>query len=181
MIRADEVRIEHSGSSVIVRPAENAAPMSPVELGERVAEGLNLADKADKERKEREAQRLMDAPDVSTDRPDGLPPAESQSEYFGRGKPFDDLRQAIQLGSPGTKEEGRATYRDPWKHRRRGLRCGTCMWWVPKESEPRPAGTSEIVNLTLGRCRRRAPTMNGFPASFAHDWCGDHKLDENKL
>ncbi len=33
----------------------------------------------------------------------------------------------------------------------------------------------------LGRCRRRAPTMNGYPAVFENDWCGDHKLDENKL
>lgn len=33
----------------------------------------------------------------------------------------------------------------------------------------------------LGRCRRHAPTVNGFPAVFESDWCGDHKLDENKI
>lgn len=33
----------------------------------------------------------------------------------------------------------------------------------------------------IGRCRRHAPTMNGFPAVFEGDWCGDHKLDENKI
>ncbi len=32
----------------------------------------------------------------------------------------------------------------------------------------------------VGRCRRHAPTMNGYPAVYMTDWCGDHKLDENK-
>lgn len=56
---------------------------------------------------------------------------------------------------------------DPWKHRSKGMRCATCMWWVEK------AGN-------VGRCRRHAPTMNGYPAVFGNDWCGDHKLDEGK-
>lgn len=58
---------------------------------------------------------------------------------------------------------------DPWEHRAARMRCSTCMWFVPKE--PRPE---------LGRCRRHAPTMNGYPVVFATDWCGDHKLDETK-
>lgn len=33
----------------------------------------------------------------------------------------------------------------------------------------------------IGRCRRYAPTMNGYPVVFTHDWCGDHKLDEGKV
>jgi hypothetical protein len=33
----------------------------------------------------------------------------------------------------------------------------------------------------LGRCRRHAPTINGFPAAWSDDWCGDHKLDEAKV
>jgi len=62
---------------------------------------------------------------------------------------------------------------DPWKHRSKGMLCQTCMWYVPKE----------VSGLTrpLGRCRRRAPTMNGYPAVFPADWCGDHKLDENRV
>jgi len=32
----------------------------------------------------------------------------------------------------------------------------------------------------VGRCRRRAPTMDGYPVVFTNDWCGDHKLDETK-
>jgi hypothetical protein len=33
----------------------------------------------------------------------------------------------------------------------------------------------------LGRCRRHAPNVSGFPVVFVNDWCGDHRLDENKL
>lgn len=70
--------------------------------------------------------------------------------------------------------------RDPWVHRSANMRCRTCMYFVRKiaaASEPQPgAGVSGI----LGRCRRHAPTMSGFPAVFEHDWCGDHKIDETK-
>lgn len=65
---------------------------------------------------------------------------------------------------------------DPWKHRSKGMSCGTCMWFVLKV----PTVPSETPQ-TLGRCRRHAPAMNGYPAVFNSDWCGDHKLDENKL
>lgn len=69
---------------------------------------------------------------------------------------------------------------DPWKHRSKGMRCYTCMWFVVKvPSGPAPAATGATNNL--GRCRRHAPSMNGYPAVFEADWCGDHKLDENKL
>ena len=67
---------------------------------------------------------------------------------------------------------------DPWKHRSTGMSCGTCMWSVVKE--PTISSPMEALKI-LGRCRRRAPTMNGYPAVFADDWCGDHKLDENKI
>ena len=33
----------------------------------------------------------------------------------------------------------------------------------------------------VGRCRKHAPTMNGYPVVFMNDWCGDHKLDETKI
>ena len=64
---------------------------------------------------------------------------------------------------------------DNWQHRRERMRCFTCMWYVEKERDPGLNGPS------FGRCRRHAPTMVGFPAVFGHDWCGDHKLDENKV
>ncbi len=69
--------------------------------------------------------------------------------------------------------------KDPWKHRSTGMRCATCMWCVEKG-----AGQSQVdpTKKQLGRCRRRAPTMNGYPVIYpVDDWCGDHKLDENKL
>ena len=55
---------------------------------------------------------------------------------------------------------------DPWEHRNDGLRCASCIWYCPK------GGT------VLGRCRRHAPTMSGYPAVYNIDWCGDHKLNE---
>ena len=63
---------------------------------------------------------------------------------------------------------------DPWKHRSSGMRCETCIWFVFKErADDKP--------MHLGRCRRHAPTMNGFVPVFGTDWCGDHRLDENKV
>ena len=64
---------------------------------------------------------------------------------------------------------------DPWKHRSSGMNCKTCMWYVEK------VGSGESpVTASIGRCRRHAPTMNGYPVVFPADFCGDHKLDEDK-
>lgn len=57
--------------------------------------------------------------------------------------------------------------RDPWVHRSEHMRCRTCMWFAPKKGQ-------------VGRCRRHAPTMDGYPVVFESDWCGDHKLDEGR-
>lgn len=66
---------------------------------------------------------------------------------------------------------------DPWVHRSSGMRCKTCVWYVEKvASEGLPTAAFEI-----GRCRRHAPTMNGYPVVFVSDWCGDHKLNENRV
>ena len=64
---------------------------------------------------------------------------------------------------------------DPWKHRSDGMRCCTCIWYVPKVL------TAKLGESTVGRCRRHAPTMNGYPVVYMTDWCGDHRLDENKV
>lgn len=67
---------------------------------------------------------------------------------------------------------------DPWIHRSSGMRCKTCIWFVPKK----PAGLlSHPGQQELGRCRRHAPTMGGYPVVYMTDWCGDHRLDENKI
>ena len=64
---------------------------------------------------------------------------------------------------------------DPWKHRSEGMKCKSCMWFVPK------ARKDNTGVYDLGRCRRHAPTMNGYPVVFVNDWCGDHKLNEEYL
>lgn len=65
-------------------------------------------------------------------------------------------------------------HNDPWIHRSKGMSCATCMWFVEK------VATVEVERV-VGRCRRHAPTMGGYPTVFFSDWCGDHKLDENKV
>jgi hypothetical protein len=64
---------------------------------------------------------------------------------------------------------------DPWKHRSSNMKCKTCMWFVPK-----PAERVSVI-YDVGRCRRHAPTMSGYPVVFVNDWCGDHKIDEDKI
>ena len=64
--------------------------------------------------------------------------------------------------------------KDPWKHRSLGMRCRTCMFYVEKES------LAIAPQTAVGRCRRHAPGMGGYPVVFPLDWCGDHRLDEAK-
>lgn len=82
-----------------------------------------------------------------------------------------------EVAAPGqtsaTNNGGGAYNPDPWAHRSSRMLCKTCMWYVAKVADPnRPAG--------VGRCRRHAPVITGYPVVFERDWCGDHKLDENK-
>jgi hypothetical protein len=65
---------------------------------------------------------------------------------------------------------------DPWAHRSAGMRCKTCMWFAEKQTT-----ALEDKRGNVGRCRRHAPSMNGYPVVFVIDWCGDHKLDELKI
>ena len=80
-------------------------------------------------------------------------------------------------------DEGATMNQDLWKHRSDGMKCKTCMWFVPKVAQIDPTRGPNMQALTydLGRCRRHAPTMSGYPVVFINDWCGDHKLDEDKL
>jgi len=71
---------------------------------------------------------------------------------------------------------------DNWKHRSNEMRCQTCMWFAEKESSAVQHATPEVNGRgPIGRCRRHAPRMAGFPVVFAGDWCGDHKLNEEKI
>jgi hypothetical protein len=62
---------------------------------------------------------------------------------------------------------------DNWKHRSKGMKCSTCMHFVEK--------VPEQGEVKVGRCRKHAPTLDGWPAMKLTDWCGDHKLDEEKV
>jgi hypothetical protein len=66
---------------------------------------------------------------------------------------------------------------DAWKDRVAGMHCGTCIWFVEKE----PAVAMRHGAPIVGRCRRHAPTVSGYPVVYMSDWCGDHRLDENKV
>jgi len=99
---------------------------------------------------------------------------------------------------------------DPWIHRSTNMKCRTCMWFCPKALPPgtetvkwrydskifrsggkvedTPRETNENIHREsdtpppiVGRCRRHAPSMNGYPVVFPDDWCGDHKLNEAAL
>lgn len=71
---------------------------------------------------------------------------------------------------------------DNWKHRRAGMRCSTCISFVPKVlQEVHEKEATATRKPVLGRCRRYAPTMRGWPVIFESDWCGEHRLDEEKL
>ncbi len=105
---------------------------------------------------------------------------QNDDKVRGLGTDLDSARAAVDR--PVVVEEFlKATLEkvpdDPWYHRSQKMRCATCMWFVLKKAS--------VVKLygpsgELGRCRRHAPTMNGYPVVFERDWCGDHKLDENK-
>lgn len=66
-----------------------------------------------------------------------------------------------------------ANNKDNWIHKNTGMVCSTCMWCAAKAEE------GQVIEV--GRCRRHAPTMNGYPVVYMTDWCGDHKLDADKL
>ena len=72
---------------------------------------------------------------------------------------------------------------DNWKHRGARMQCRTCMFYVPKQSSPEQQGPTDPLGreIEVGRCRESSPTMKGFPVAHPTDWCGSHRLDENKL
>lgn len=80
--------------------------------------------------------------------------------------------QGVLIGA-GAGEINFTPRNDPWANRSAGMRCRTCVHFVAKVAVGHVA-----TQRVLGRCRRHAPTMSGFPAVYTDDWCGDHKLDE---
>ena len=84
-----------------------------------------------------------------------------------------DFVQVVEEDLPLFKNQA-----DPWIHRSDNMRCKTCMWFVEKK---RDNPLSYPGCPVVGRCRRHAPSMNGYPVVFNNDWCGDHRVDENKI
>ncbi len=124
--------------------------------------------------------RIEEKEDMSeTEKPEAPTPVDGAEAYTIWMKANDAKAQAKQEVIPNA---------DPWKHRSTGMKCATCMWFVEKAVEHFPLGANggptnpnpNPKNEQFGRCRRHAPTMQGYPVVFGHDWCGDHKLDENK-
>ena len=70
---------------------------------------------------------------------------------------------------------------DPWANRSKGMLCSTCIWFVPKRKTGPDSETDIPVAQNVGRCRRHAPTITGYPVVYFNDWCGDHKLNENAV
>ena len=68
------------------------------------------------------------------------------------------------------KRKGVIRVNDPWKSKSEGMICVTCMWYVEK-------GVRTHNDHKIGRCRRHAPSISGYPVVFEIDWCGDHRLD----
>jgi len=52
--------------------------------------------------------------------------------------------------------------------------CGTCMFFALKEP------TKKLHNR-IGNCRFHASQEDGHHAVFDSGWCGDYKVDENKI
>ena len=76
---------------------------------------------------------------------------------------------------------------DCWKNRSSGMKCKTCVFFVPKKADGKDGMEgldgvpSPAPNGAIGRCRANPPTMKGFPIVFEYDWCGYHRIDENKI
>ena len=74
---------------------------------------------------------------------------------------------------------------DCWANRKSGMKCATCVFFVEKKHVMRDVVINEMPiedpRGTIGRCRANPPTMKGFPVVFERDWCGGHRIDENKI
>lgn len=66
--------------------------------------------------------------------------------------------------------------RDPWRDREIQMKCTRCMWFI--EKVPTQGPTNPRI---VGRCRRHAPTVGGFPVVYGNDWCGDHRVNEETI
>ena len=59
------------------------------------------------------------------------------------------------------------------KWNRNRLKCFNCIFFEGKEDA--------TGFIQVGRCIRNAPTIRGFPIMLPNQYCGEHRLDENKF
>ena len=95
---------------------------------------------------------------------ESLEEAKKRLEKHMQGNDMDS-RMGIPMPGPGPDPGTR----DPWQGRSEHMKCRSCMSYAPKTDN-------------LGRCRHRAPTMQGFPVVYPDaDWCRQHKIDEGYI
>lgn len=58
---------------------------------------------------------------------------------------------------------------DNWEPTSDHMKCSSCMRPVPK------------VDVVLGRCQRREPTLGGCPAGLDRHWRSGLAIDENRI
>jgi hypothetical protein len=78
----------------------------------------------------------------------------------------------VEDGPGGLYVKARGEAADRWAHRSMKMRCRSCMFYVPK-------APALGIEPKIGRCRKHAPVLAGFPAVYPDDWCGDHKISED--
>jgi hypothetical protein len=67
--------------------------------------------------------------------------------------------------------------KDNWINKEKKRICKTCVSYIEKETIE--DGNTHTI---IGRCRKNAPVVGkGFPTVYPDDWCGDHKLDADKI
>ena len=64
--------------------------------------------------------------------------------------------------------------KDNWALRNKTMVCLNCIHFLLKKTDLDP----KTYPGSVGRCRRHAPTLQGFPVVMETDRCGDFKLDE---
>lgn len=63
------------------------------------------------------------------------------------------------------------------------LICSICTFFVRTDSYNHPEDTDQVAStMQVGNCRRHSPQSGiGWPIVKGSNWCGDHKLDHEKL
>ena len=105
---------------------------------------------------------------------------DNERDFIGQTIPESQQSQQLHGDAAMRPMTGSLGAADPWIHRSEKMLCGTCMWYMVKTAEPSLISGASSAYGKIGRCRRHSPCMSGYPVVFVTDWCGDHKLDENK-